>query len=59
MIAPDRVPIVLQQASSDCGVACLSSVIRFFRWASDLGAIKGFERYGYSGNYCIGLDGVS
>jgi len=30
MKAPDRVPIVLQQASSDCGVACLSSVIRFF-----------------------------
>jgi ATP-binding cassette subfamily B protein len=55
MKAPDRVPIVLQQASSDCGVACLSSVISFFGGHQTLEQLRVLSGTAIQGTTVLGL----
>jgi len=55
MKAPDRIPIVLQQASSDCGVACLSSVISFFGGHQSLEQLRVLSGTAIQGTTVLGL----
>lgn len=55
MKAPDKVPVVLQQASSDCGVACLSSVINFFGGYQSLEQLRVQSGTAIQGTTVLGL----
>ena len=55
MIAPDKVPVVLQQSSSDCGVACLASVIRFFDGEESIEKLRRLSGTAIQGTTVLGL----
>lgn len=55
MIAPAKMPVVLQQASSDCGVACLASVIRYFGGECSLEHLRLLSGTAIQGTTVLGL----
>lgn len=55
MKAPVKIPVVLQQASSDCGVACLSSVINFFGGHQTLEDLRILSGTAIQGTTVLGL----
>lgn len=55
MIAPDKIPVVLQQASSDCGVACLASVIRYFGGERSMEYLRQISGTAVQGTTVLGL----
>ena len=55
MISPDKIPVVLQQASSDCGVACLASVIRYFGGARSMEYLRHLSGTAIQGTTVLGL----
>ncbi|MHA7129041.1 peptidase domain-containing ABC transporter [Algoriphagus namhaensis] len=55
MIAPAKIPVVLQQASSDCGVACLASVIRYFGGERSIEYLRHLSGTAIQGTTVLGL----
>ena len=55
MQAPDKIPVVLQQTSSDCGVACLASVINFFGGHQTLEELRILSGTAIQGTTVLGL----
>lgn len=55
MKASDKFPVVLQQASSDCGVACLSSLITFFGGCQSLERLRELSGTAIQGTTVLGL----
>ncbi|MFN3997805.1 peptidase domain-containing ABC transporter [Algoriphagus sp.] len=55
MIAPVKIPVVLQQASSDCGVACLASVIRYFGGERSIEYLRHLSGTAIQGTTVLGL----
>lgn len=55
MNTPDKIPVVLQQASSDCGVACLASVIRYFDGESSMENLRHLSGTAIQGTTVLGL----
>jgi ATP-binding cassette subfamily B protein len=55
MITPAKIPVILQQASSDCGVACLASVIRYFEGESSIEYLLNLSGTAIQGTTVLGL----
>jgi ATP-binding cassette subfamily B protein len=55
MVAPDKLPVVLQQSSSDCGVACLASAIRFFGGEERIEHLRHLSGTAIAGSTVLGL----
>ncbi|MDX5340055.1 MAG: peptidase domain-containing ABC transporter [Cyclobacteriaceae bacterium] len=55
MIAPAKIPVILQQASSDCGVACLASVIRYFGGERSIEYLRHLSGTAIQGTTVLGL----
>ncbi|MDE0559171.1 cysteine peptidase family C39 domain-containing protein [Algoriphagus sp. NF] len=55
MIAPAKIPVVKQQASSDCGVACLASVIRYFGGERSIEYLRHLSGTAIQGTTVLGL----
>jgi ATP-binding cassette subfamily B protein len=55
MITPAKIPVILQQASSDCGVACLASVIRYFEGESSIEYLRNLSGTAIQGTTVLGL----
>lgn len=55
MKTPDKVPVVLQQASSDCGVACLASIINYYGGHYSLEQLRVLSGTAIQGTTVLGL----
>lgn len=55
MNPPAKFPVMLQQASSDCGVACLSAIIRFFEGNVSLERLRELSGTAVQGTTLLGL----
>jgi ATP-binding cassette subfamily B protein len=55
MIPLTKFPVVLQQASSDCGVACLSAVISYFGGEESLERLRELSGTAIQGTTVLGL----